>query len=85
MNNPVDGDRRPDLFDLWKQHHFCVEALCLLYKLRQETILAMLRHKAVFRNEAAKVLCVLSKVLHQNYNLHNVRVRTIESEMSDGK
>ena len=85
MSNPVDGDRRPDLFDIWKSTHFCVEALCLLFKLSRETVLAMLRHKAVFRNEAKKVLCVLSNVLEQNYSMETVRVPTIESEMSDGK
>jgi hypothetical protein len=80
MSDPMD-DPRPTLFDLWKQHRFCVEEICVKYEANRKktlamhrTILAMLRSHPVTLAAAKQVLAAVSKALGIDASLRTVRV-----------
>jgi hypothetical protein len=75
---PSETDTRPDLFDLWKKHHFHTWALAFIADVPEQTILTMLRRRPVVRADAVKVLSRLSQLMDQNYTLETVKVNLQE-------
>lgn len=73
-----DGDKRPNLFDLWRQHHFDIGTLSLATNLSESTILAMLRYQPIRQKDAEKVLSKLGSQLHHDLTLETVHVPLIK-------
>ena len=76
MNNPpYDG---PLFFmDLWRLHRFHVDFVAIQAEVSEETILTMLRYQPVSKEDAQKVLAVLSELYQQEYTLSTVSIRLL--------
>ena len=84
MTDPLQSDTRPFFVDVWREHRFRVDTLAKEAGVSQDTVLTMLRSQAVGKDDAQKVLAVLSRLYSREYTLATVRVNVDEEEMADG-
>jgi len=72
MSEPSGTDKRPDLFDLRREHHFDTSALSLATNVSETTILLALQGKPIAKVNAKRKLKKLSSFERQEYNLQTV-------------
>ena len=81
MTDPLEPDTRPFFVDLWREHRFRVDLVAKGAGVSENAVLTMLRHEAVGKQEAQKVLATLSHLYQQEYTLETVRVNVNQEEM----
>ena len=85
MTDPLEPDTRPFFMDVWRVHRFRVDIVAKEAAVPEGTVLAMLRHEAVGKDDAQKILATLSHLYSREYTLETVRVNLNQEEMRSGK
>ena len=65
---------RPTLLDLWMAHHFDLPKLSEMAEVRADIVQAMMNALPVERQDAIRVLCALSTLLHKECTLSTMYV-----------
>jgi hypothetical protein len=77
IRDPSSNDGRPDLFDLWRQHHFDTEQVAGIAGVSEQAILCMLRFQPVPISIAKRVLAVMERLFRGGYGLATVKVNLL--------
>ena len=83
MDNPRQPYIPPFFMDLWRVHRFRVDLVASQAGVPEETVHTMLRYQPVKKEEAQKVLALLSMVYHQEYTLDTVCIRLTEGNVCE--
>jgi hypothetical protein len=81
--DPSSNDGRPDLFDLWKQHHFDTEQVAKIACVSEQAVLCMLRFQPVPIGVAKRVLAVVERLFQGGYNLLTVKIKILDAKEAE--